>query len=357
MSELAVELAKLGHKVTYVAEREISEIRVRTGWSVPKMPGVEIRFAPDAQAVSSIVAEAPANSIHICQGLRRNGMVGVAQRYLTKRRLFQWVVMETVNDAGLLGLLKRLEYRRLFMRHGRAMRGVLATGSRNAKWVVCRGFPGEKVYPFAYFLPNNDFQPVCETPDRVVVRILFVGRLVPLKRVDWIINSLAKIEKKNVELWVVGAGPEEKRLRLLADDLLSGQVKWLGQLPLQEVPVVMSQVDCLVLPSTHDGWGAVASEALMEGTSVICSDTCGVAEVVRRSGSGGVFKSRDFSELVKLLSAQIDLGVTSDARRNELKVWGRCLSAKAGARYLSEIVGADLGHTMRPSSPPWGKNA
>jgi hypothetical protein len=60
-----------------------------------------------------------------------------------------------------------------------------------------------------------------------------------------------------------------------------------------EVPRAMAQADCLVLPSIHDGWGAVASESLMVGTPVVCSDACGVAGVVQASGVGGVFPVKD----------------------------------------------------------------
>ena len=41
------------------------------------------------------------------------------------------------------------------------------------------------------------------------------------------------------------------------------------------------QADNLVLPSSHDGWGAVTTEALMVGTPVICSDTCGSSLIVK----------------------------------------------------------------------------
>ena len=34
---------------------------------------------------------------------------------------------------------------------------------------------------------------------------------------------------------------------------------------MSKISEIINQVDCLVLPSYHDGWGAVVSEALLIG--------------------------------------------------------------------------------------------
>ena len=67
---------------------------------------------------------------------------------------------------------------------------------------------------------------------------------------------------------------------------------------MSEVYQFINVADCLVLPSKHDGWGTVVSEALISGVPAICSDTCGVAEVVKLSNYGGVFKSGNIEDLV-----------------------------------------------------------
>ena len=69
----------------------------------------------------------------------------------------------------------------------------------------------------------------------------------------------------------------------LAASLLPNRVQWFGKFPMSEVAKKMADADCLVLPSLHDGWGAVVSEALIAGTPVICSDACGSAGVVEAS--------------------------------------------------------------------------
>jgi hypothetical protein len=39
--------------------------------------------------------------------------------------------------------------------------------------------------------------------------------------------------------------------------MLPGRVSFRGLLPISNIPGHMAAADCLVLPSSHDGWGAV----------------------------------------------------------------------------------------------------
>ena len=118
----------------------------------------------------------------------------------------------------------------------------------------------------------------------------------------------------------------------------------------------MTKADCLVLPSRHDGWGAVVSEALMAGTPVICSDTCGSAGVVRSSGYGDVFASGDLESLLSSLKIIMSKGHLPSVERRGLANWAKSLGAEAGAEYLMEIFDHMDGCTQRPL-PPWQKIA
>lgn len=353
MADLAVVLARRGCKVTYVVQQQMSVDRVQQGWSVPSLPGVVLELADNDAAVHRLVKLAAPDSVHICQGVRSNGMVRSAQLALEARGLRQWVVMETVDDSGWRGVLRRAEYTRIFRTRGQSLQGVLAIGHLTADWVAARGMPADRVYPFAYFLPI-DKSPVANlqrTPG--LFRFIFAGQLIPRKRVDWLINALASLKDQAFELWIVGAGPEEIALRDLATIKLGTRVRWLGQLPLPDVPIVIAQADCLVLPSVHDGWGAVASEALMVGTPVVCSNSCGVAEVVKMSDVGGVFTVNDSMTLQNLLAAQIAQGIVMDDVRTRVKEWASCLGSDVGVDYLQKIL-ISMTHQQRHHiKAPW----
>lgn len=352
MAGLATALAENGCEVVYVAEQAMSDDRARQGWTAPQLGRARLELAPTVADVQRLVDSAPVDSVHICQGIRANGVVGEAQRALSMRGLRQWVVMETVNDAGWRGIAKRLAYRRLFTRAEAWLDGVLATGHRTLDWVVARGVAAHKVFPFAYFLPDEVHSPVAVSDSQRLFRFIFVGQFIELKRLDLLISALEGLKRDDVELTVIGSGPEEDQLRRLATEALPGRVRWLGKMPMGEVRTEMSKADCLVLPSRHDGWGAVVSEALMVGTPVICSDSCGSAGVVRASGVGGVFRSGSRAELMALLDEAV-IGRKRGARdRAALAEWGRTLGAKAGAAYLQAVLAHVDGREARPE-PPW----
>jgi glycosyltransferase involved in cell wall biosynthesis len=277
-----------------------------------------------------------------------------AQRALAARGLRQWVLLETVDDIGCRGVLKRLEYRRLFMQWRGRIEGVLAIGNRTPAWLVARGMPAERVFPFAYFLP--DMAPI----ERVghgaePFRFVFVGNFVVRKRLDLLISALAALKRSDLELVVIGSGPLEGALRAAAEAVLQGRVRWIGWLSMSEVPRAVAQADCLVLPSRYDGWGAVISEALMVGTPAICSDRCGAAGVVQASGHGGLFRSGDVSELRAQLVRALESGPLPRSKRDALAAWARCIGADAGAHYLREVLDASRERKACPP-PPWSAN-
>lgn len=353
MANLAKSLTELGHSVTFVAEREMSADRTAQGWAVPDVGTSKIVLAPDQEQAVSLAKAAPPEAIHICQGVRANGVVSPVQRVLKDLGRRQFVNMETVDDSGWQGFIKRAVYKRLFRKLSPYLSGVLANGKNTRDWLINRGVPAEKVFPFAYFLPETAARPsIKQREGSNRYRVLFVGQFIERKRLDLLITAISRLDSENVELAVVGSGPLEGQLRQLAEDTLPGRVEWIGSLPMDDVRVQMGQADCLVLPSRHDGWGAVVSEALMSGTPAICSDACGSAVVAEASGYGGVFKSGSVDDLSDVLNAKIREGRLSEQQTKALAGWARCLSGPAGAEYLVELLWA-IDTSSAVPEPPW----
>ena len=246
-----------------------------------------------------------------------------------------------------------MEYSRLVRQWDSEIEGVLAIGHATSGWLVGRGMAPEKLFPFAYFLASRPMKAMTPFDPGAPFRFIFVGRLIELKRVDQLFAALASLADNMMELVVVGSGPLESQLRALAEKVLPGRAHWLGQRPIDEISSLMAEADCLVLPSRHDGWGAVVSEALIAGTPAICSDACGATTAVRASGCGGVFRAGDVAGLTSLVRGAWARGrQTPDARRS-LAAWARCLSAPAGADYLAEILlhAADATAEVKPDAP------
>src|SRR2546426_894825 len=77
-----------------------------------------------------------------------------------------------------------------------------------------------------------------------------VGRLVPEKGIDTLLQALAENRAHRWHLTVVGDGPDRERLERLASDLrLAARVRWSGALPPEEGPKLWPELDVLGLPA------------------------------------------------------------------------------------------------------------
>ncbi len=342
MGALAKSLADRGYNVTFVANSLLSIDRSQQGWERPDLGKVDFMLAEKKSEVISLALKAPRETIHLCQGLRGNGLVAEAQQILRKRGIKHWVLMEVIDDFGFVGNIKIIVYHILFYLWQNYLFGVLAIGQRAKPWFAARGMNKNYIYNFAYFLEkpkiNNPTSSFNELKNDNTYRFIFVGRLIKLKKVDLLIKAVAALKLSNIEIWVIGSGPEEKNLRKLSNLLLPRKVKWFGVKPITKVPNIISQADCLVLPSRYDGWGAVVSEALMVGTPVICSSACGSASVVKASNFGSVFLVNNINELKNSLKNQVKLGGLNINQRLELIKWAQCLNSESGAKYLDQII-------------------
>lgn len=332
MIKVAKELTKLGIKVNYVVQQEMSDDRRKLGWTADSLGNINLFFYMDN--LSEILTKSDKNAIHILQGLRGNGYICEVAKFFKENNINFWVILETVNTVGFKGYLKKYLYMNIYSKFKKNITGFLSIGYTSPQWLQSIGVDRNKIYPFTYFLDPS----VVETDVSDNFIFIFVGNLIERKRPQLILESLSKINSNvDFELWIVGDGVLRDHLITL-NKKLNLNIKWLGNQPINRVRQFISNADCLILPSFYDGWGAVASEAIIEGTPVICSSSCGVAEVVALSNEGGVFNFKNEDELYYLIDKQIENGKFSTQQRQKLKKWGKCLTAETGASYLEEIL-------------------
>jgi glycosyltransferase involved in cell wall biosynthesis len=176
---------------------------------------------------------------------------------------------------------------------GRAQR-ILAT-SRQTKQALPAGGPAKTdVYPAIGINPceldvvyPEGIPPIIEPTRNGAGRLLFVGRLISWKGCSLAIRALERLVRQgmDVELTIVGDGPEEPRLRALARALCVEQrVTFTSRLPRQAVLHLCKTHDVFVFPSLHDSGGAAVLEAMYFGLPVVCLDLGGPAESVGETG-------------------------------------------------------------------------
>lgn len=159
---------------------------------------------------------------------------------------------------------------------------------------------------------------------------------------------LADIDNCDINIDLIGDGPQRLKLERLVDKLQLKNVHFLGYKKNSEIPAIMSTHDVLVLPSIYDGWGAVVNEALMNGLFVICSDRCGAKDLIRNKDLGLVFRGGSEKELAEcLIYVQKNIDTI---RQNRLlrKQWAEeHISGNAISKYMIDCLnGQDV-------TPPW----
>jgi glycosyltransferase involved in cell wall biosynthesis len=123
--------------------------------------------------------------------------------------------------------------------------------------------------------------------------ILFVGRLVELKGVEYLIKSLIELKNTKAHLIVAGDGPLKKDLEKLTTTLdLEDKVTFFGRSDKQQLGLLHSISDVFVCPSIIDsqgateGLGLVIPEAMKSGLPVIASAVGGIPDTVKNEENG-----------------------------------------------------------------------
>jgi glycosyltransferase involved in cell wall biosynthesis len=114
------------------------------------------------------------------------------------------------------------------------------------------------------------------------LKIVFVGRLAPLKGVDMLVDAIAPLAREgNATLCIIGDGPEMSALRSQTQrEGISKCVEFTGWLKHEELPQRLVNFDLLGFPSVKEFGGAVVLEAMSLGLVPVVMDYGGPGELV-----------------------------------------------------------------------------
>lgn len=149
------------------------------------------------------------------------------------------------------------------------------------------GFPAEKCIVHYMGIPLTPLQPRPARSLDAPFRILSVGRLIPYKGHHLLIEALSRVEKEGyqVQLDIVGGGPEKENLEFLASQKLKNYKIW-GSQPHSQIISLMNECDAFSLLShtqpngQTEAFGLVFTEAQWAGLPVIAFHSGGIGEAV-----------------------------------------------------------------------------
>ena len=241
--------------------------------------------------------------------------------YPRPRRL----ILETAHHAaGSIGVCKAL------------MDRLAELGADTAKLHVMRnGVDLERFYP----IDRSEARQRLHFADDERI-LLSVGHLVERKGHHLAIEALAALSNNTI-LVIAGNGPELASLKDLAEARnLTKRVRFVGEVPNDQLKWWYSAADVLVLCSSREGWANVLLESMACGTPVVATNIWGTPEVVNSPNVGRLMPTRTPPALVECLNNLFSDPPSRKAVRQHAECFGWDATTQAQLKLFGSIVNA-----------------
>jgi glycosyltransferase involved in cell wall biosynthesis len=160
-------------------------------------------------------------------------------------------------------------------------------------------------------------------------RLASIGWLLGFKGFSLGLAAFAAFRKElpDSEYWIIGDGPERRRLEEQARRLgCADKVRFLGWMPPASLMAMLSEVDVLVHPSLHEQFGYVALEAMTAGRPVVCLKSGGCGKLVSDGGGIAIPMSTPEEVVSALCDALLELARDPAQRLQRRRATGGALS-------------------------------
>lgn len=308
-----------------------SEERKKIGWDTEKMllnSNIKYLLSPSDLTITKILNID--ETFCFFSGIRAESNVFRWFKYSLRFKVRRYIITEGPYTYHKPIFLHYIRFLLQDYKYIKFITGVFAIGPQAVKYYNSLS-KSWQVFSFIYVTENRKRE-IFSTEGKL--KLLFVGNLTKRKNVLFLLKSLE--ETSDIKLTIVGAGEEQTKLEKVAKRH-NLDIIFMGSKPMDEIPSIMQQHDVLVLPSLHDGWGAVVNEALTLGLFCLVSNKCGSKTLIKNYKNGIVF-SLNKKSLVDALNycknniLQIRKGITNrieDAKK---------INGKSVAKYFINCI-------------------
>lgn len=235
---------------------------------------------------------------------------------------------------------------------------VLAITSQVAQEMADRGVPRGHVSVAPNGVDPSQFAPIYRD-DRVLAEagvphdgtpvIGFAGSMVDYEGLDTLLEASRLLDERGVRhiIMLVGSGPAQPALRAYATEHGMNHVLFLGRVPQERVPRLMSGIDIVVCPRHSTPVTELVSplkplEAMGAGTAVVLSDVAPHRDLAE-GGRSALFRSGDVEDLATVLQPLL---TDPDARA----VLARRARAWVTEQRSWAVIGEDMVRAHRRSA-------
>lgn len=218
-------------------------------------------------------------------------------KYLAPKGVAVFMGMDTPWEDRLKQRLTPYRYRSFLQCVDR----VVTAGERTWQYAKQLGFEETQIHRPVYCYDSEIFYPAeagtYSVEDRR--RFLFVGRYVPVKGLDLLIDAYQSYRQQVDNPWgFTCAGMGELKSELAKVEGIND----VGFTDPRDLPELYRSHGALLLPSYHEPWGVVIAEAMGCGLPVIASEACGAGvDLIRQYCSGIATPTGDTKSLLEAM--------------------------------------------------------
>jgi glycosyltransferase involved in cell wall biosynthesis len=180
----------------------------------------------------------------------------------------------------------------------------------------------------------------CERKAGAVPNLATVASLIPLKRIDTIIEALALLKNKSWKYRVVGDGPERSHLEELAGEKGIGEkVFFTGQVPHNAVFSFLDEALAFIMVSAPETLGLAYLEAMARGCIVVGAKGWGIDGIVQNGINGFLCEPGDVPGIAKVISTILDSNAEERKQivDSSINTVSYCDEASIAKKYLLAI--------------------
>lgn len=291
--------SKIGNGYAFIETEPMEEERVKMGWSNQTEASYVHRMYLSEQNYAE------------CQKIIDDAdvvIIGSAPNRVLKTRMklgkliFRYSERPLKNGKELTKYVPRLFLWRARNPQNKPMYLLCASAYTAYDYSLFKLFKN-KAYKWGYFPETVRYEQVESLMERKTKNsILWVSRFLDWKHPETAVEIADRLAKDgyDFQLNMIGSGPLENETKLSIESKgLTDRVKMLGAMSPQDVRKHMEESAVFIFTSDyHEGWGAVANEAMNSGCAVVASSAIGaVPFLIKHQENGLIYQNGNTDDL------------------------------------------------------------
>lgn len=186
---------------------------------------------------------------------------------------------------------------------------------------------------------TSRFEPAAQIEDFY----LFVGRLVPYRRLDLLIEAFNKMQRP---LYIAGSGRDRERLEALAGPT----VEFLGFVPNDDLPDLLARCRAFIFPGEED-FGIAPIQAMAAGRPVIAYAGGGALETVIPGETGALFAEQSVAAIIDAVASFDTTAVSPAVIRRHAEQFDTAVFKQQLREFVAQKLEAhqQARHIQRPA--------